>query len=169
MGAVSSELVIRSALVADVETIARIYVESSNAGFGDLEPKRVLDSGRVERWRVDLAAPLPHRWWVAIRKGTIVGFTGIGPSRDPIDPTLGELDTIAVEQSQWRTGVGRALMSQALEFLSADGYREAILWTLANYPRAAAFYQSTGWRPNGAVREAGRQVCYAHPLPSSSC
>ena len=156
---------IRSVLPADVETVARIYVESSNAGFADLQPKRLLDPERVERWRADLAAPLPQRWWVAVREGTIVGFAGIGPSRDPIDPTLGELDTIAIEPGHWRTGVGRRLMHQALKFLSADGYREAILWTLANYPRGAAFYQSMGWRPNGAVREDGRHVCYTHPLP----
>ena len=85
--------VIRSVLPTDVEAIARIYVESANVGFGDLDPKRVLDSERVERWRSDLAAPLPYRWWVATRNGVIVGFAGIGPSRDPIDPDLGELDT----------------------------------------------------------------------------
>ena len=159
--------VIRSVLPADVEAIVRIYVESANVGFGDLDKKRVLDSERVERWRSDLAAPLPYRWWVATRDGAIVGFAGIGPSRDPIDPDLGELDTIAVEPSHWRTGVGRALMSQALRHLSADGYREAIVWTLANYPRGAAFYESTGWRANGAFRASGRHVCYAHPLPCS--
>ena len=165
MGALPGELVIRSVLPADVATIARIYVESANAGFGDLEPRRVLDSERVERWRADLAAPLPHRWWVATRGSAIVGFAGIGPSRDPIDPTLGELDTIAVDPSHWRTGVGRALMSQALHHLSADGYREAVVWTLARYPRGAGFYESTGWTLNGAVRVDGRQVCYTHALP----
>ncbi len=163
---VAGRPVIRSVRPADVEAIARIYVESANVGFGDLEPKRVLDSERIDRWRSDLAAPVPHRWWVATRDGVIVGFAGIGPSRDPIDPNLGELDTIAVEPSHWRTGAGRALMSQALHSLAADGYRQAIVWTLANYPRGARFYESTGWQRNGAVRADGRHVCYAHALPS---
>ena len=150
----------------DAPTVARIYIDAWNLGFGDLMPKRALDRETIDRWRVDLTAPVPQRWWAAIREGAMVGFTGIGPSRDPIDASLGELDTIAVDPGHWRTGVGRALMSQALRYLSADGYREAILWTLAAYPRGAGFYESSGWSPSGAVRDAGRQVCYTHPLPS---
>lgn len=166
MPADSNALVVRSVLPADVVDVARIYVESSNAGYGDLEPKRVLDSARIERWRADLAAPPPHRWWVAVRDDEIVGFAGIGPSRDPIDARLGELDTIAVQPGHWRTGVGRALMSRALHYLSADGYGEAIVWTLANYPRGARFYESTGWMLTDEVRENGRHVSYRRKLRS---
>lgn len=167
MRGVSDPPVIRSVLPADVEAVARIYVQSANAGFGDLDETRVLDPDQVERWRVDLAATPPYRWWVATRDDAIVGFAGIGPSRDPVDPSIGELDTIGVESSHWRTGVGRALMSQALRHLSMDGYREAIVWTLADYPRGMGFYESTGWRRNGAVRADGRHICYAHPLPAA--
>ncbi len=167
MRGVSDPPVIRSVLPGDVEAVARIYVESANVGFGDLDETRVLDPERVERWRSDLAATLPYRWWVATRDDVIVGFAGIGPSRDPVDPDVGELDTISVEPSHWRTGVGRALMSQALRHLSTDGYREAIVWTLADYPRGSGFYESTGWRRNGAVRANGRHICYAYPLPSA--
>jgi GNAT superfamily N-acetyltransferase len=148
----------------DAAAIARIYIDSWNAGFGDLMPKRALDAETVRRWRADLAAPLPHRWWTATRDGAVVGFAGIGPSRDPIDSTLGELDTIAVDPKHWRTGVGRALMARALHHLAADGYREAIVWTLASYPRGSGFYESTGWRPSGLLRDGGRQVRYGHPL-----
>jgi N-acetylglutamate synthase-like GNAT family acetyltransferase len=95
------------------------------AGFGGLMPNREVDSELIARWRADLSASPPKRWWVALRDDSIVGFVGIAPSRDPIDPTLGELDTIAVEPSHWRTGVGTVLMSHALHHLSADGYREA--------------------------------------------
>ena len=158
------ELRTRRASPADAPEVVRIYIESWNAGFGDLMRARAVDDDILERWRADLAAPLPHRWWVATRGDAIVGLAGIGPSRDPVDPTLGELDTIAVDPPHWRTGVGRVLMSLALEYLAKDGYREALLWTLANYPRGAAFYSSTGWRPNGASRENGRQLCYTHPL-----
>ena len=33
-----------------------------------------------------------------------------------------------------------------------------ILWTLADYPQAHAFYAAHGWRPDGATRDGGRQV-----------
>ncbi len=55
-------------------------------------------------------------------------------------------------------------MRRALEYLRLDGYREARLWTLAEYPRAAAFYESMGWSLSGAVRDEGRQLCYSHRL-----
>jgi N-acetylglutamate synthase-like GNAT family acetyltransferase len=78
--------------------------------------------------------PVPHRWWVAELRGSVVGFVGTGLSRDSI-PNLGELDTIAVDPSCWHTGIGQTLMSVALRYLTADGYREAVLWTLAGYER----------------------------------
>ena len=159
-----AELAIRQAVPTDAEPVARIYVDSWNAGFSNLMPKREYDAELISRWRADLAELPPHRWWVGERDGIIVGFAGIGPSRDPVDASLGELDTIAVDPSCWRIGVGRALMSKMLNALSVDSYREAVLWSLAGYPRGAGFYKAMGWSPNGAVRDEGRQVCYAHPL-----
>ncbi len=158
------ELEIRKAVPTDAETITRIYVDSWNAGFGHLMGMREIDSALVERWREDLAAQPPHRWWAAVRDGAIVGFAGIGPCRDPVDPEVGELDTIAVDPPHFRTGVGKLLMSLALEALARDGYREAVLWTVAGYSRGAGFYESTGWTLNGAIRDDGRQVSYTHPL-----
>lgn len=154
---------IRSAVREDAEALTSIYVDSWNEGFAGFMPRRQIDAKLTSRWREDLIKP-GYRWWVAERDRVIVGFAGIGPCRDPVDPSLGELDTIAVDPSCWRTGIGRALMSQALRFLSSDGYIEAVLWTLARYPQGAGFYRATGWSPNGAVRDGGNQVCYTHPL-----
>ena len=158
-----SGISIRPAVLEDAEAVTRVYVESWNEGFADLMPRREVDANLTSRWREDLIQP-GHRWWVAERDGAIVGFAGTGPSRDPVDPSLGELNTIAVDPICWRTGVGRALMSQALRFLSAGGYVEAVLWTLARYPQGSGFYRATGWSPNGAVRDDGHQLCYTHPL-----
>ena len=90
--------------------------------------------------------------------GSIAGFVGIGPSRDPVDARLGELDTIAVYPSHWRTGIGKELMSVALHYLVADGYDEAIVWTVEGYERGIAFYQAMGWNRDGGVRNEGRQI-----------
>ncbi len=157
---------IRSATTADTEAIVHIYIDSWNASFGTLlsQADRTVTPELTERWRRDLARSAPHRWWVAERLGTIVGFAGIRPSRDPVDPNLGELDTIAVDEPHWRTGVGAALISLALRHLAADGYREAILWTVEGYERGIAFYETTGWRRDGATRDGGRQVRFRHDL-----
>lgn len=151
--------VVRSATAGDAPVIARLYVESWNSGFGSLTPPQVLDGRRIERWAAELAASRT-RWWIAERGGRAVGFAGVGPSRDPVDPGLGELDTIAVDPSHWRTGVGRILMSVALQGLRLQGNRSAILWTVAGYERGLRFYESTGWSPDGGTRDGGRQLSF---------
>ena len=159
-----SQSTIRTADASDAGSIARIYVDSWNTGFVGLMPARQLTTELVARWERDLAVPLPHRWWVAEMEAALVGFVGIGPSRDPIDPTLGELDTIAVAPTHWRRGIGRALLALALRYLRTDGYRQAVLWTLAHYEQGQRFYEAAGWQLDGGVRDAGRQVRYRHDL-----
>ncbi len=67
---------IRSAGPADAADVVGVYVDSSNAGFGQRQPTRHADAARIERWRLDLAAKPPHHWWVALRRGVIVGVVG---------------------------------------------------------------------------------------------
>jgi GNAT superfamily N-acetyltransferase len=158
------DLGVRRAIPGDARAAVRIYVESWNVGFGALMPSVEADAARTDRWSVTFALPPPSRWWVAERDRTMVGFAGNGPSRDPVDCELGELDTIAVDPAAWRTGVGRALMSVAIRWLRSDGYRLALLWTLDRYSRGSSFYEALGWRRNGASRQAGRQVRYDYDL-----
>ncbi|GAA1609803.1 MULTISPECIES: GNAT family N-acetyltransferase [Kribbella] len=147
---------IRGAVRADGPEVARVYVDSWNDGFGDLMPTAVLDDRRVARWTETVAN---GNWWVAEVDGAIAGFVGIGPSRNPLDPTLGELDTIAVDRPYWRQGVGTALMTKALQELEKQ-YNEAILWTLANYPQGQNFYVKTGWTLTSESRDGGHQISY---------
>ena len=120
---------IRPATPAAAAVVARIYIDSWNAGFGQLmsQANRTVTLELIESWKHDLAQPVPHRWWVAEQIGSFVGVVGIGPSRDLVDPQIGELDTIAVDPPCWRKGIGKALISLALQHLVSDGYREAVL------------------------------------------
>ncbi|WP_350278669.1 GNAT family N-acetyltransferase [Kribbella sp. HUAS MG21] len=147
---------VRRATADDGARVARIYVESWNAGFGELMPVAVLDDARVARWSATVA---DGNWWVAELDGLVAGFVGIGASRDPVDPELGELDTIAVDPAYWRRGVGIALMEKAVQEL-AGRFDRAILWTLANYPQGQNFYVKTGWTLTTHTRDNGHQVCY---------
>ena len=53
-------------------------------------------------------------------------------------------------------GIGKALISLALQHLTSDGYNEAILWTVEGYERGIAFYEAMGWSRDGGVRDDGR-------------
>ncbi|PKW15802.1 GNAT family N-acetyltransferase [Saccharopolyspora spinosa] len=105
--------------------ITQIYVSSWNEGFAGFFPSREVSNGLEARWAEALTAAPPSRWWVATRAEKVVGFAGTGTSRDPVDPNLGELDTIAVDPPCWRTGRGRLLMDSAVDHLCRDGFEEA--------------------------------------------
>lgn len=154
---------LREATPADAEGVARVYVESWNEGFADLIRPRVLNSEQVARWSRDLYAG-SVRWWLAESGTSVVGFVGTGPSRDPICPDIGELDTIAVAPSAWRRGVGHRLMDVALDDLRSAGYGQGILWTLAEYKLGRFFYEASGWAPSGEIRDAGRQIAFRRAL-----
>lgn len=154
---------VRPATADDAPTLARIYVDSWNAGFGHLMGEPVLDDDRILRWRAELATART-RWWVAEQDETVLGFVGIGPCRDPVEPGLGELDTIAVDPAHWRGGVGSALMRTALDALAEAGFTEALLWTPAGYDRGHGFYAAMGWSRDGGTRDDGRQVSFRYRL-----
>jgi GNAT superfamily N-acetyltransferase len=154
-------LVIRPAASDDAAAVLDIYVKSSNAAFAPYRLSMSVTPERLARWEQDLRSPR-HRWWLAAWAGEPAGVAGIGPSRDPVEEGLGELDTIAVSPAHWRRGIGRALIAVAHEHLDRE-YRSAILWTWAHYEMGEAFYTSAGWRPTGVTRDGGRQMSWRRP------
>ena len=150
--------------MSDAEPVVEVYVASWNAGFGTLMPHRVVDEALVDRWRTDLVDVGVWRVAVDSGSGRILGFAGTRPSRDPLDPDLGELDTIAVAPDCWRRGVGSVLMRDAIDVMARAGYAEAVLWTLADYPLGQDFYRRTGWSASGEARAEGRQVAFRRRL-----
>ena len=154
-----TEVTIRPATAADATVAAAIYVESSNAAFRPYQPDRVLSPELTARWAADLTSEA-QRWWVAELNETVVGVAGIGPSRDPVCPHVGELDTIAVRTNLWRRGVGTALIGVVNDALDNSTYAEAVLWTWRDYEQGYTFYRSAGWELTDMTRDGGRQVCF---------
>ena len=75
---------------------------------------------------------------VAENAGTLLGFAVV-LRRDDGDA---ELDGLFVEPTQWRQGIGRALVEQAERIAARDG--AANLWVIAN-TRALDFYGACGF------------------------
>jgi hypothetical protein len=55
-------------------------------------------------------------------------------------------------------------MESALDALRSAGYDQCILWTLADYEQGRTFYEATGWRSSGEVRDSGRQIAFRRVL-----
>jgi GNAT superfamily N-acetyltransferase len=98
-----------------------------------------------ERWGQGLAR---YKWpdrgtLVAEQDGQIIGFAHLSTGDE------GEIHAIYVTPDAWGTGVGRALMDEALARLRDAGCTEVILWVLAANERARRFYEKAGWHGDG--------------------
>lgn len=141
---------VRRAEPADAREIAEVHVRTWQAAYRHAFPAEVLDSLSVDD-REDLARRLLARWseviWVAEAEGRIVGFAAVGPSRTEDD--TGELYAIYVLPEAWGTGAASRLMAEAKAWFAQEGYATAMLWVLADNPRARRFYEREGWRVEG--------------------
>lgn len=115
-----------------------------------------LDDIRLEQWRARWSERLnsdqlpPVR--VATRDGAIVGLCIVAtPSRD--DDTgedVAEIVAMNVSPEAWRSGVGTALMTDALDRFRRDGWRVVSLWVVDGNDRAQKFYEQFGFEFDGA-------------------
>lgn len=169
---------VRRAGSEDARRLAEVHVLGWQAGYRGLLDRAYLDAldpaARAPRWASTIAAA---RWpergvliadpddgtdhatgaadpRVPIGGGPLLGFASLRPTRDlDEDPgAVGEITSLYVRPQAWRQGVGRALVSAALESLAAAGRRTATLWVLSTNERAIAFYERVGWVADGTVK-----------------
>jgi RimJ/RimL family protein N-acetyltransferase len=134
-------VLIRPGTPDDAEATARLHLESWRAAY-------TLTGPSLEQ-RLDQHRRFPASF-VAELDGDIVGFVGVGPSRDA--DAEGELYTIYVAPDRWGTGVGRELIRAGEERLRELGYHTVVLWMLEGNARAQRFYESAGWSADGERR-----------------
>ena len=140
---------IRRARLEDAAAIAEVHVRTWQAAYEHVfgaERLATLDlAARTRRWEGWLAAG--ENAAVAVEDGRVVGFVWVGESREAADE--GELFAIYALPEAWGTGAGAGLMAAGLAALRGLGHPEAILWVLADNPRARRFYEREGWQDDG--------------------
>ena len=94
-----------------------------------------------------------HMVFVAELDGRFAGFVDMESSKDIYTAVLAGL---AVKKEFRGKGIGKALLSFAIRFLKALGYRKVVLITKRDNERALALYRNAGFREtaekNGIVR-----------------
>jgi GNAT superfamily N-acetyltransferase len=140
---------VRRARPADARPIAEVHVRTWQAAYRHAFSAELLDELSVDEreagWRRRLEEG--YVMWVAETATTIAGFAAVGPSRSERD--AGELYAIYVLPEAWGSGAARELMGSAREWFAQEGYATAMLWVLADNPRARRFYEREGWRAEG--------------------
>jgi GNAT superfamily N-acetyltransferase len=147
--------VVRTARSEDSRRLAEIHVTSWRQAYDGLLPSEFLRALSVES---------RHEWWSrrlkALEVGGAVlvvadselqmpeGFAFIGPC----SVTEGEIYAIYVDPRRWRGGLGSELLAAAERALADEGFGQAILWVLEGNERGRSFYETRGWRPDGALK-----------------
>jgi GNAT superfamily N-acetyltransferase len=125
--------------------------------------------GFAPRLSESLAAPGVHSTLAFVGED-LAGWITYGSNRDPdAGQSTAEVRSLFVHPDHWRSGVGTALMNQALAELAETGYEEASLWSFDVNDRANGFYERQGFRRDGAGQRrdfsAGAlEVRYRRPL-----
>lgn len=170
------ELLIRAGEPGDAAAVAALHALSRGVTYRGIIPARTLramthevHSGWAERLAREAGT---HRLYLAETAGELRGFSYLGPGDEieRVPAGTGVLYAIHVHPDVQGTGVGSAMMDRCLRTFAGWRCRSAILWVLAANVRARQFYERTGWRPDGTVRESPigrtvtRQLRYVRPV-----
>jgi ribosomal protein S18 acetylase RimI-like enzyme len=128
---------IRPAVLEDSAGLAKVQVDSYRSAYAGLLPKAYLEAFTYEEQQQDwlelLGAGTNDILLVAISvEKQVTGYAlakaklGIYPGYDS------EIVALHVRQAFQRHGIGRALMSKAIESLQERGCKSVMLWTLKN-------------------------------------
>lgn len=88
-----------------------------------------------------------ERIWILERGGAILGSVAIVRASE----TQAQLRWLLLHPELRGLGVGRRLVSEALEFCRESGYATAFLWTEGALNAAASLYRSVGFVRTGAT------------------
>ena len=151
-------MTVRPARPGDARAIAEVHVRTWQAAYRHALPADVLDSLSVDerqaQWRTWLEEGANA--WVALEDDGVVGFVAVGPSRTEED--AGELYAIYVLPERWGSDAARELMAAGVGWFREQQYVTAMLWVLADNPRARRFYEREGWRFDGTRTDVVRGV-----------
>ena len=154
-----SGLLVREMTLADCERVAEIRVGGWQSAYRGIIPQSYLDAMSVpedaERRRRRFLESTQSGGTVtnlvAVQDGEIVGWVCHGPYRDGEVPTGdAELYAIYVDPDRLGAGAGRALIGESTRRCTAAGHPRIYLWVLKENMRARRFYESSGFRADGA-------------------
>jgi len=149
-------ILVRGAVEADVEGIARVHVQAWRESYKDfLSPEALAGLSVEERmrmWQGAFARPDQRARTLVAETGAgeIVGFASGGPIRSETAELLGteaEIFAIYLLDRAKRQGIGRRLMTGVFDHLGGQGLGSAGLWVLKDNLSARRFYEKLGGPP----------------------
>lgn len=113
---------------------------SRTAGFG--RPFEAKVGGELCAFLARLDNPR-NAVWSAVRAGRIVG--GVSIDGEDLGDGRAHLRWFIVDDGQRGSGIGRALIDAAMEFVDEAGFAETHLWTFSGLDAARRLYEQAGF------------------------
>ena len=156
---VDREIAFRDAVEADAADLSEIgrdtFVETFGALYSPADLKRYLDDTySVEKMLADIRDP-EVEVRVAFGGKRMTAYCKIGPCKLPIDTGPGpalELHRVYVYEARQGVGVGRILLTWAIERARRRGAEDLYLGVWRENIRAIAVYKSRGFETVGAYK-----------------
>ncbi|HWB52013.1 MAG TPA: GNAT family N-acetyltransferase [Stellaceae bacterium] len=117
-------LVIRPSCDGDIAAITAIYGHHVQHGVASFEEVPPSEGEMARRRDVLLARGFPYL--AAQRDGRVVGYCYAGPYRARIGYRFTVEDSIYIDPGEVGRGIGRALLSQVIDRVTEQGYRQMI-------------------------------------------
>jgi phosphinothricin acetyltransferase len=152
----AAQVVIRPSRDSDMEAVQRIYAHHVLHGFGSFE-EEPPDLAEIARRRADyLARGLPYL--VAEADGRVVGYAYAGPYRTRSAYRYTVENSIYVDPSAARRGIGRRLLAELIRQCAARGCRQMIA-VIGDSQNAASIrlHEALGFKLVGNLRSVGRK------------
>ena len=146
---------IRVAIPGDAPAVAHVHVESWNVAYRGIMPDAVIartDLAYRTRFWAERIATRDWPVFVIEEAGSVVAFCQMVPSPDAGDDpgTVGHITSIHVLPQLRGRGHGRALLDHAFAEFRRRGFAEVTLWVLEENTSARRFYETLGFRDDGA-------------------
>jgi len=145
---------LRNATMADAEALLAIYnheVEHSTSTF-DLQPRTLTQQ---QAWLRDRLGALGVV--VAEHDDRVVGFASLSPYRDRPAYTTTVENSVYVDRSARRLGIGKALLSELIEMARGRGFHTIIAFISSTEEASANLHRACGFEVTGRQREVGRK------------
>lgn len=99
----------------------------------------------TSRWRKALANPDARApVWIACREAEVLGFLAAGQNRYPEVPCDAELHALYIHPSAQRQGVGKAMLSVAVDWLLSQNYESMAVFAFRDNVQGTGFYRALG-------------------------
>ena len=145
---------IRPATPADIAAITRIYAEAVRHGTASFELEPPDETEMAHRFRSLLDGGYPYL--AAELDGTVVGYAYAGPYRPRPAYRFSVEDSIYIDPSAQRRGIGRALLERLIADATGLGFRQmiAVIGDSSQTP-SIELHRALGFRLIGAIENVG--------------